>query len=49
MPFVDVALCQSGATMLSLTSFVMSGSSDSAAMSVGRPEMIALAWSPEAP
>ena len=48
MPFVGVAL-QSAATSFSSTSFVMSGSSDSAAMSVGRPAMTARAWSPELP
>ena len=48
MPFVGVAF-QFAATRPSLTSFVMSGSSDSAATSVGRPAMTARAWSPELP
>ena len=42
IPFVGVAF-QSAATRFSLTSFVMSGSSESAAMSVGSPEMTARA------
>lgn len=49
IPFVFVALFQSCATSFSSTSFSMSGSSDSAATSVSRPEMTARAWSPELP
>ena len=48
IPFVGVAF-QSAATSCSSTSFVTSGSSDSAATSVGRPAMTARAWSPELP
>src|SRR4051812_37903551 len=42
-------LSQSGATFLASTSLLTSGASDRAAMSVGRPEMIARAWSPDGP
>jgi hypothetical protein len=48
MPFVGVVF-QSAATRSSSTSFLMSGSSDSAAMSAFSPEMTARAWSPELP
>jgi hypothetical protein len=46
MAFVGVA-SQRSAASFSSTSFVMSGSSERAAMAVGRPAMIARASSPE--
>src|ERR671930_2273345 len=43
------SLVQSGETILSLTRRVMSGASENATTSAGRPDSPARLWSPEAP